>query len=62
VVRIARRTARVVKLNLGFTVVYNLAGLSLAALGLLPLALAAVAQSGPDVGILINSSRLLRQR
>jgi len=59
---IARRTARVVKLNLGFTVVYNLAGLSLAALGLLPLVLAAVAQSGPDLGILSNSSRLLRQR
>ncbi len=31
--RIARRTLRVVKLNIGFTGVYNLIGLSLAALG-----------------------------
>ncbi len=61
VFRIARRTARVVKLNLAFTVAYNLVGLSLAALGFLPLVLAAVAQSGPDLGILLNSSRLLRQ-
>ena len=34
--RIARRTMRVVKMNLGFTVVYNLVGLSLAAFGFLP--------------------------
>jgi Cd2+/Zn2+-exporting ATPase/Cu+-exporting ATPase len=34
--RIAHRTMRVVKLNIGFTAVYNLAGLSLAALGFLP--------------------------
>jgi Cd2+/Zn2+-exporting ATPase/Cu+-exporting ATPase len=60
--RIARRTMRVVKLNIGFTAVYNLVGLSLAALGFLPLVLAAVAQSLPDLGILANSSRLLRQR
>jgi len=59
--RIARRTMRVVKLNIGFTAVYNLVGLSLAASGLLPIALAAVAQSLPDLGILANSSRLLRQ-
>jgi Cu+-exporting ATPase len=61
VFRIARRTVGVVKLNLGFTAVYNLVGLTLAALGLLPLALAAAAQSLPDIGILGNSSRLLRQ-
>jgi len=60
--RIARRTMRVVKLNIAFTAVYNLVGLSLAALGFLPLVLAAVAQSLPDLGILANSSRLLRQR
>jgi Cu+-exporting ATPase len=62
VVRIAQRTLRVVKLNLGFTVVYNLVGLSLAALGFLPPILAAAAQSLPDLGILANSSRLLRQK
>jgi Cd2+/Zn2+-exporting ATPase/Cu+-exporting ATPase len=60
--RIARRTMGVVKLNLGFTALYNLAGLSLAALGLLPLTLAAALQSLPDIGILANSSRLLRWR
>lgn len=62
VFRVARRTMRTVKLNLGFTVVYNLLGLSLAALGFLPPAIAAAAQSLPDMGILGNSSRLLRQR
>lgn len=61
VLRIARRTMRVVKLNIAFTAVYNLAGLALAALGFLPLIFAAAAQSLPDLGILANSSRLLRQ-
>ena len=59
---IARRTMRVVKMNIGFTALYNLVGLSLAALGILPPILAAAAQSLPDLGILANSSRLLRQR
>jgi Cd2+/Zn2+-exporting ATPase/Cu+-exporting ATPase len=58
---IAHRTMRVVKINLGFTVLYNLAGLSLAALGLLPPVVAAAAQSLPDLGILANSAQLLRQ-
>lgn len=57
---IARRTMRVVKFNLGFTAVYNLIGLSLAALGLIPPVLAAALQSVPDLGILVNSARLLR--
>lgn len=59
---IARRTMGVVRLNLAFTAVYNLAGLVLAASGLLPLTLAAALQSIPDLGILANSSRLLRMR
>jgi len=58
--RIARRTMGVVRLNLAFTACYNLAGMSLAALGFLPVALAAALQSLPDLGILANSSRLLR--
>jgi len=62
VLRIARRTMGVVKLNIGFTAVYNLVGLSLAALGILPPIFAAAAQSLPDVGMLANTSRLLRQR
>jgi Cd2+/Zn2+-exporting ATPase/Cu+-exporting ATPase len=60
--RIARRTMRTVRLNLGFTAVYNVVGLSLAALGFLPPIVAAAAQSLPALGILANSSRLLRQR
>jgi Cd2+/Zn2+-exporting ATPase/Cu+-exporting ATPase len=61
-VQIARRTMRVVKGNLAFTIGYNAIGLTLAALGILPPVLAAAAQSLPDLGILANSSRLIRQR
>ena len=60
--RIARRTMDTVRLNLAFTVVYNAVGLSLAALGILPPIFAAAAQSLPDLGILANSSRLIRQK
>ena len=62
VFRIAQRTMKVVKMNIGFTALYNLVGLTLAALGYLPPILAAAAQSLPDLGILANSSRLLRQK
>ena len=58
----AHRTMGVVKSNLIFTGIYNAAGLTLAALGFLPPILAAAAQSLPDMGILANSARLLRQR
>lgn len=59
---IAKRTMRVVKTNIGFTAAYNLVGLSLAAFGILPPIWAAAAQSLPDLGILANSARLLRQK
>jgi Cd2+/Zn2+-exporting ATPase/Cu+-exporting ATPase len=59
---IAKRTMDVVKVNLALAAIYNLAGLLLAAFGLLPPVVAAAAQSIPDLGILTNSSRLLRQR
>jgi Cd2+/Zn2+-exporting ATPase/Cu+-exporting ATPase len=62
VVRIARRTMRVVKVNLAFTAIYNGLGLTLAAMGWLPPIFAAAAQSLPDLGILANSARLLRQK
>ncbi len=62
VFRIAGRTIRIVKMNIGFTAVYNLLGLTLAAFGILPPILAAAAQSLPDLGILGNSARLLRQK
>jgi Cd2+/Zn2+-exporting ATPase/Cu+-exporting ATPase len=60
VIRLARRTMRVVKMNLAFTAVYNVVGLTLAAFGILPPVLAAAAQSLPDVGILANSARLIQ--
>ena len=59
--RIARRTMGIVKMNLAFTAFYNVVGLALAAFGFLPPVFAAAAQSLPDVGILANSARLLRQ-
>ena len=62
VLQIARRTIAVVRMNLGFTAIYNVAGLALAAFGFLPPVFAAAAQSLPDLGILANSARLLRQR
>ncbi|MGE3796572.1 MAG: heavy metal translocating P-type ATPase [Thermomicrobiales bacterium] len=58
--RVARRTMRTVKTNIGFTAVYNVVGLTLAAFGFLSPVVAAAAQSLPDLGIMANSSRLLR--
>ena len=57
----ARKTMKVIKWNFGFTTAYNIAGLSLAAFGYLPPVLAAAAQSLPDIGIMANSSRLLKK-
>lgn len=62
ILKISQRTMRVVKMNLGLTGLYNLVGLTLAALGFLPPVLAAAAQSIPDIGIMGNSARLLRQK
>jgi len=56
----SKQTMRVIKGNFGFTGLYNLAGLTLAAFGFLPPVLAAAAQSLPDIGIMFNSSRLLK--
>ncbi len=60
--RIARRTMNIVKMNLAFTAIYNVVGLTLAAFGFLPPVLAAAAQSLPDIGILTNSARLLQHK
>jgi Cd2+/Zn2+-exporting ATPase/Cu+-exporting ATPase len=62
VLQVAQRTNRVIKGNIVFTLFYNLFGLTLAAFGYLPPILAAAAQSIPDIAILVNSSRLLRQK
>jgi Cd2+/Zn2+-exporting ATPase/Cu+-exporting ATPase len=61
VIRIAHRTMGIIKMNLVFTALYNVIGLTLAAFGFLPPVLAAAAQSLPDIGILANSARLLQQ-
>ena len=61
-VRTARRTMRVVRLNIFLTAVYNLVGISFAAAGLLAPAVAAAMQSFPDVGIMANSARLLQRK
>jgi Cd2+/Zn2+-exporting ATPase/Cu+-exporting ATPase len=61
-IRIGRRARRTIRQNLGFTALYNVVGISLAILGLLPPVWAAAAQSLPDVAIMLNSSRLLRVR
>ncbi len=58
--RTSQRTMGVVRMNLGFTAIYNVIGLALAAVGILPPVLAAAAQSLPDIGILANSTRLLQ--
>jgi len=60
-IRVGRRTFRTIKQNIAFGVLYNVAGVGLAALGILPPVLAAAAQSLPDVAVFLNSSRLLRQ-
>ena len=60
--RIARRTMGVVRMNIAFTALYNMVGLSLAAFGIIPPIFAAAMQSIPDIGILANSSRLIRQK
>ena len=59
--RTADRTLGVVKSNLVLTAVYNGIALSLAALGWLPPVIAAALHAVPDLGILANSSRLLRR-
>lgn len=59
-IRIGRRGARTIRQNLGFTAIYNVIGIALAFLGILPPVWAAAAQSLPDVVIMLNSSRLLR--
>jgi Cd2+/Zn2+-exporting ATPase/Cu+-exporting ATPase len=59
-VLLGRRAARTIRQNLGFTALYNVVGIALAILGLLPPVWAAAAQSLPDVAIMLNSARLMR--
>jgi Cd2+/Zn2+-exporting ATPase/Cu+-exporting ATPase len=59
-IRLGRRAAMTIRQNLGFTAVYNVIGIALAAVGVLPPVWAGAAQSLPDVAIMLNSARLLR--
>lgn len=59
-VAIGRRAFGAIQQNLAVAVLYNLVGISLAAVGLLPPVAAAAAQSLPDLLVMLNSSRLLR--
>jgi Cd2+/Zn2+-exporting ATPase/Cu+-exporting ATPase len=61
-VRTGRRAFRTIKQNLWFTATYNVVGMALAATGWLPPIAAAAAQSLPDVAVMLNSARLLRDR
>jgi Cd2+/Zn2+-exporting ATPase/Cu+-exporting ATPase len=61
-IRIGRRAVRTIRQNLGFTALYNVVGLALAASGVLAPVWAAAAQSLPDVAIMLNSARLLHHR
>jgi len=59
--RIGRRSFRVIQQNLGLGVLYNVIGIGLAALGILPPVVAAAGQSIPDLLVMLNSARLLRK-
>jgi len=56
----ARAALRVVRQNLGWALVYNLAAVPLAALGLVPAWLAALGMSLSSLGVVLNARRLAR--
>lgn len=61
-IQLGRRAARTIRQNLLFTALYNIGGITLAAIGLLPPVWAAAAQSLPDAAIMLNAARLLRYK
>jgi Cu+-exporting ATPase len=61
-IAIGRRAFRTIKQNLWFTAAYNVVGIVLAVTGWLSPVAAAAAQSLPDVAVMLNASRLLRDR
>lgn len=58
-IALARRAFRTIQQNIAFGLLFNVTGLALASLGILTPAMAAAAQSLPDVAVFVNSSRLL---
>jgi Cu2+-exporting ATPase len=61
-IEFARRTQRVVRQNLAWSIAYNLAALPAAALGLVPPWLAAIGMSLSSVAVVLNALRLSRGR
>ncbi len=59
-VELARRTQRIVRQNLTWSVVYNVAALPVAAFGLVPPWLAAIGMSLSSVAVVLNAMRLSR--
>lgn len=57
-VELARRTQRIVRQNLGWAIVYNLAALPVAAFGLVPPWLAAIGMAVSSIAVVLNSMRL----
>ena len=60
-ISLARRAYRTIQQNIAFGLLFNIAGLTLAATGVLTPVMAAAAQSLPDVAVFLNSSKLLRK-
>jgi len=60
VVELARRTQRIVRQNLAWSILYNVAALPVAALGLVPPWLAAIGMSLSSVAVVLNAMRLSR--
>jgi Cd2+/Zn2+-exporting ATPase/Cu+-exporting ATPase len=60
-VQVGRRTFRVIQQNLALGVLYNVVGITLAAVGILSPVAAAAGQSFPDLLIMLSSARLLRR-
>ena len=56
--RLARRTLRVIRQNLAWSVVYNLAALPLAMLGFVTPWMAGIGMSGSSLLVVLNSLRL----
>ncbi|HQR48041.1 MAG TPA: HAD-IC family P-type ATPase, partial [Steroidobacteraceae bacterium] len=57
-VELARRTQRIVRQNLVWAIVYNLAALPVAAFGLVPPWLAAIGMAVSSIAVVLNSMRL----
>ena len=59
-ITIARRTLRTIRQNLGLSLFYNLGGIPLAAIGLIPPWLAAIGMAASSLIVVLNSSKLYR--